>query len=135
MRNLKLIGLSILLLVSTTNIAFCSDNMYNQQIKYYSNMKTCTKGTFLLWHSNLKLGTQKVDVGMTYYIYGVQNGKCHIREHLGSSDMHCYLPMNTAKKYASEGIQMINASVKNGSAYSPYINQIDNDDNYCKYKY
>jgi hypothetical protein len=107
-------------IVKQVNIAFAFD---------------CTKGTFSLGETSLNVGSKTFDIGMVYYIYGVQNNKCHIREHLGNSDMHCYLPINIAKKYAEEGIYTLNASMKNGTAYSQYINQIINDENYCKSNY
>ena len=134
MGNLRFISV-VMLLLFTTNITFANNDMYNQQMKYYNNMKTCTKGTFSLGETSLNVGSKTFDIGMVYYIYGIQNNKCHIREHLGNSDMHCYLPINIAKKYAEEGIYTLNASMKNGTAYSQYINQIINDENYCKSNY
>lgn len=134
MTKLKFISIAILLFLAT-NITFASNNMYNQQMNYYNNMKTCTKGNFSLGGTSLTFGGKTFDVDMVYYIYGIQNNKCHIREHLGDSDMHCYLPMNVAKKYAEEGINTLNASNKNGTAYSTYINQIINNEGYCKTKY
>ena len=122
-------------LLFTSNNTFANSDMYKQQMKYYNNIKTCTKGTFSLGETSLNIGSKTFDVGMVCYIYGIQNNKCHIREHFGNSDLHCYLPINIAKKYAEERINTFNASMKNGAAYSQYINQIINDENYCKSNY
>ncbi len=132
MGNLRFISVAILLFFAT-NIAFANDYMYNQQMKYYNSMKTCTMGTFPLGGVSLGSGDKTAEIGMNYYIYGMQNSKCHIREHLGNSNKHCYLPREVAKKYAEEGIKTLNAA-RNGAAYSQYINQISNDENYCKYE-
>ncbi len=95
---------------------------YDQQMRYYTNVKTCKKGTF-------PLGKSSADG--TYYIYGMENGKCHVRENLLGSDMHCYLPTDVAAKYFEEGVKMLNNSLKKGVASSAYINQITNDEKYC----
>ena len=130
MRILKFTSI-VMLLFLATNVTFAGNNMYDQQIKYYNSMKTCTKGTFPLGGTSLKMSNKSFGIGMIYYIYGFQNNKCHIRERLGNYDKHCYLPMDVARKYAEEGINTLNASVKNGSAYSKYINEINNDEKYC----
>ena len=111
-----------LLLLFTTNTTFADNSMYNQQIKFYNNLTTCIPGNFSIGY----LGT--------YTIYGVENNKCHIRESLGGLNINCYLPKSIAKRYAHEGINMLNASMNNGVSYSAYINQINNDRTYCSLK-
>ena len=121
MKKIKCISIAMLLLF-TANITLADDNMYNQQIKYYNNLATCTPSNFSIGY----LGT--------YTIYGVENNKCHIRESLGGVNINCFLPGSVARRYAQEGINMLKASMKNGVSYSAYINQITNDSAYCSLK-
>lgn len=148
MKKLKFINIAILLFL-TTNITFAKTQIevtfdnnyqrpdynhpaYKKQINYFNNMKTCTKGTFPLGTYSIGIESKTIDISSTYYIYGIQNNKCHIRQLIADDDVQCYLPMDVAKKYAEEGINTLNAAMKNGAAYSEYNNQIRNDENYCK---
>ncbi|MBO4708101.1 MAG: ankyrin repeat domain-containing protein [Elusimicrobiaceae bacterium] len=99
-----------------------NNSMYEQQMKYYASIKTCKKGTF-------SLGKSSIDGA--YYVYGMENGKCHVRENILGSDMHCYLPTDVAAKYSEEGVKMLKDSLEKGVASSRYINQITNDEKYC----
>lgn len=134
MKRFKFLGIVLLFFVATS-IIYASNDMYSQQIKYYNSMKTCTKGVFSLGNSSIDFGGKTFDIGMSYYIYGIKGNKCHIRENLGGVDKTCYLPMAVARKYAEAGMHTLNTSMRNGAAYSNYINQISNDNNYCKYEY
>ena len=102
--------------------SFQSD-IYEGQINYYNSIKSCQKTT-------IKLPSLGRDVA--YYVYGLKDGKCSIREQLGKLNVRCELPADVAKKYAEEGIRTLNKSVEKGSSYSSYMNQIKNDRNYCE---
>ena len=100
-----------------------NNSMYDQEMKYYTSIKTCKKGTF-------SLGKSSIDGA--YYVYGMENGKCHVRENILGADVQCYLPTDVAAKYSEEGVKMLKDSLEKGIATSAsYINQIRNDEKYC----
>ena len=118
-------GLIVLLLgisIGLSNMVFASDSMKDSQMKYYSNIASCTQGTFPIGF----LGA--------YYIYGIKDNKCQIKESLGGVDIICNLPASVAKRYSYEGKKMLQESTTKGSGYIAYINQIMNDPTYCKVK-
>lgn len=101
---------------------------YKSQILYYNSVKTCTPGDFILSPIDI-MGYR---LNRKFSVYGKTDNKCSIREHSGNFDLRCKLPMDIARRYADEGIKTLNLSIKNGSAYSSYNNQIINDTNYCQ---
>ena len=138
MKKFTFISLSIIVALSfITSLSFANNNnnndIVNKQMQFYKSLKNCTKGDFPLGGTTLNYAGSNYDVKMNYYIYGIENNKCHFREVLGAQDMNCYLPMDMTKKYADEGIKTLQASITKGMGYSKYINQISNDTNYCKF--
>lgn len=128
---LKKISLCFLIFLSSSVVFAASskkDVFYKTQIAYYNSVKKCSAATF----NFPSLEMFGVDVNFKYIVYGKKNGKCYIREQAGGSDIKCALPMDVAKKYAEEGIKTIEASNRQGAAYSEYINQIINDKQYCE---
>ena len=110
----------ILTLIVGSAVSVSASNMSESQMKYYTNLPTCTPGKFPLG----ALGD--------YYIYGVKNNKCHIKESLGGIDINCYLPASIARQYAQEGKRVLKESMStNKASYSEYINIITNDRTYC----
>ena len=86
-------------------------------------------GTFSL--PSIEMFGQNIDFKLI--VYGKKNGKCIIREQMGGSDTRCSLPMDVARKYADENIRTLETSMRQGSAYSAYVNQVHNNENYCKF--
>lgn len=77
-----------------------------------------------------------------YIIEGINGNNCHFKHRqVGFIDTICNLPMDIAKKYASEGLEEIRqleelkAQNKTGFVQSSeYITNINNDKNYCRYR-
>ena len=78
-----------------------------------------------------------------YVIEGIIDNKCVFKERqVGFMDTICSLPMDMTEKYAEEGLniskQIDELRAQNKSGFvdaSQYINDINNDKNYCKHEY
>lgn len=129
---LKKVILLLLILLSSNFVIAASDKndaFYKVQMAYYNSIKTCSAGTFNL--PSIEMFGQNIDFRLI--VYGKKNGKCIIREQMGGSDTRCSLPMDVARKYADENIRTLETSMRQGSAYSAYVNQVHNNENYCKF--
>lgn len=78
-----------------------------------------------------------------YLIEGKVEDKCSFKHRqIGFMDTICNLPMDVAKKYSEEGMNMVkqleDLRAQNKSGFvdaSQYINDINNDKAYCRYEY
>ena len=78
-----------------------------------------------------------------YIIEGITDDKCMFKHRqIGFMDTICALPIDVAKKYSEEGmniiIQLENLRAQNKSGFvngSQYINDINNNKTYCRYEY
>ena len=78
-----------------------------------------------------------------YIIEGVFDNTCYFKHRqIGFMDTICNLPMNITKKYSIEGLkiskQIEELRIQNKTGFvntGEFINKINNDKNYCKYKY
>ena len=78
-----------------------------------------------------------------YIIDGVVDGKCMFKQRqIGFMDTICNLPLDVAKKYSEEGLEItrkleeLRAQNKSGFVdASKYINDITNDKTYCRHEY
>lgn len=128
---LKKIAL-LLLVLSSAGIVFAASDLNKQHYKvrraYYHSIKSCSPGTFTM----PSIDFMGYDINFKMIVYGKHDGKCHIRELVGGSDMRCALPMDVAKRYADENIRSLDESMKNGVSYSAYVNEVINNSNYCR---
>lgn len=78
-----------------------------------------------------------------YIIEGVFDDMCYFKHRqIDFMDTICNLPMDITKKYSIEGLkvskQIEELRIQNKTGFvnsSEFINKINNDKNYCKYKY
>ena len=78
-----------------------------------------------------------------YIIDGIVDDKCLFKHRqIGFMDTICNLPMEVAKKYSDEGMNIIRQleelRAQNKSGFvdaSRYINDINNDKTFCRYEY
>ena len=78
-----------------------------------------------------------------YLIEGKVEDKCLFKHRqIGFMDTICSIPMDVAKKYSEEGMNIIrqleDLRAQNKSGFvgaSSYINDINNDKTYCRYEY
>ena len=78
-----------------------------------------------------------------YIIEGVINDKCLFKHRqIGFMDTICNVPMEVAKKYSEEGMDMVvqleELKAKKRTGFvdaSQYINDINNDKTYCRHEY
>lgn len=91
---------------------------------FYTNLATCTKGDF------------QSRFTYAWHIYGQKNGKCQIENNSNVYTMNCNLPMNIAQKYSAKGLEMYNSTSQKGFVKTDnFINEINNNNNYCKIIY
>ena len=79
----------------------------------------------------------------SYIIEGINGNNCHFKHRqVGFVDTICNLPLDMAKKYAAEGIGIINQleelRSQNKTGFvggSEYITEINNNKNYCRLRF
>lgn len=118
--------LLIIIVFSSFSSAFAKvyDKVDQLDLAFFANLQTCTEGNFNSRYT------------YAWYIYGKKDGKCSFEQKSSMYNMKCLLPMNVAKKYAQENINMYRTSKQKGFAPgSNYINKVINDKNYCSRTY
>ena len=107
--------------------ARAQDSGVVEQTKFYRSMYNCQRGIYAPDSVEMFGRT----ISFEYRVLGLQNNKCHIRENMGGVVINCALPMSVARKYAQEGLRVIQQG-QQGVGYSQYMTQINNDSKYCK---
>ena len=115
--------------ITIAAILFCSisanaqfyEKMEQLEPAFYKSLMTCSEGIF-----------QSKNV-YGWRIYGMQNGKCSVEQTSISYTMKCFMPESIAKKYGQEGLKMYQQ--KGFVSGSQYINNINNNKNYCTIKF
>lgn len=124
MDRIFLLFIVIVLSSFSSAIAKVYDKADQLDLAFYTSLQSCTKGDF---QSRYTYG---------WHIYGEKNGKCSIEQTSSMYNMKCSLPMDVAKKYAQENMNMYKTAKEKGFAPgSDYVNKIINDKNYCSRTY